>query len=100
MRYEVQPTARSKNGKLFFDMTSAPGEDALDGIKVDQTGNLYVSGPGGLWVISPKASTSARSSRRSIAHNMAWGDADGKTLYLCARSGLYRIRLNIAGVRP
>jgi hypothetical protein len=31
---------------------------------------------------------------------MAWGDADGKTLYLCARSGLYRIRLNIAGVRP
>ena len=33
-------------------------------------------------------------------HNMAWGDADGKTLYLCARSGLYRMRLNITGVRP
>jgi gluconolactonase len=33
-------------GEVFFDMTSAPGEDALDGLKVDQRGNLYVSGPG------------------------------------------------------
>ena len=33
-------------------------------------------------------------------HNMAWGDDDGKSLYLCACTGLYRIRLNIAGVRP
>ena len=33
-------------------------------------------------------------------HNMAWGDEDGKTLYLCARSGLYRMRLNNPGVRP
>jgi gluconolactonase len=40
------------NGKVFFDMTPAPGEDALDGMKVDQRGNLYVSGPGGLWIIS------------------------------------------------
>ena len=33
-------------------------------------------------------------------HNMAWGDDDGKTLYLCARSGLYKMRLNIPGIRP
>ena len=33
-------------------------------------------------------------------HNFAWGDDDGKTLYLCARSGLYRMRLNIARIRP
>ena len=48
----------------FFDMTNAPGEDAIDGIKVDVNGNLYVSGPGGLWVISAtRRSISARSSR-------------------------------------
>ncbi len=40
-----------EDGKLFFDMTDAPGEDAIDGIKVDQEGNLYISGAGGLWVI-------------------------------------------------
>jgi len=33
-------------------------------------------------------------------HNMAWGDDDGKTLYLCAKTGLYRIRLNITGIHP
>jgi len=48
MRYDVSSDGTLANGKVFFDMTSAPGEDALDGIKVDQPGNLYVSGPGEL----------------------------------------------------
>ena len=100
MRYEVNANGTLKNGKLFFDMTSAPGEDALDGIKVDQKGNLYVSGPGGLWIISPAGTHLGTIITPKHAHNFAWGDADGKTLYICARSGLYRMRLNIAGVRP
>ncbi|HSQ24883.1 MAG TPA: SMP-30/gluconolactonase/LRE family protein [Pyrinomonadaceae bacterium] len=100
MRYEVQPDGTLKSGKLFFDFTMAPGEDGLDGIKVDQKGNLYVSAPGGLWVISAEGKHLGTIITPRHAHNMAWGDADGKTLYLCARSGLYRIRLNIAGVRP
>jgi gluconolactonase len=100
MRYEVQPDGTLKNGKLFFDFTNAPGEDGLDGIKVDQKGNLYVSAPGGLWVISPEGKHLGTIITPRHVHNMAWGDADGKTLYLCARSGLYRMRLNIAGVRP
>jgi gluconolactonase len=100
MRYEVQPDGTLKNGKLFFDFTSGAGEDGLDGIKVDQTGNLYVSGPGGLWVISAEGKHLGTIITPRHVHNMAWGDADGKTLFLCARSGLYRIRLNIAGVRP
>ena len=66
MRYEVQPDGSVKNGKVFFDMTSAPGEDALDGMKVDKAGNLYVSGPGGLWILRRKANISARSFRRNI----------------------------------
>ncbi|MCI0388055.1 MAG: SMP-30/gluconolactonase/LRE family protein [Acidobacteria bacterium] len=99
MRYEVGADAKLSNGKLFFDMTSAKGEDALDGIKVDQQGNLYVSGPGGLWVISREGNHLGTISAPKHIHNMAWGDEDGKTLYLCARSGLYRMRLNIPGVR-
>ncbi len=100
MRYEVQLDGTLKNGKLFFDFTNVPGEDGLDGIKVDQKGNLYVSAPGGLWVISPEGKHLGTIITPRHVHNMAWGDTDGKTLYLCARSGLYRIRLNIAGVRP
>lgn len=100
MRYEAKPDGTLANGTLFFDMTSAKGEDALDGIKVDQAGNLYVSGPGGLWVISPEGKHLGTIVAARHPHNMAWGDEDGKTLYLCARSGLYRIRLGIAGIRP
>jgi gluconolactonase len=100
MRYEVNADGTLRNGKLFFDMTKSAGEDALDGIKVDQKGNLYVSGPGGLWVISAEGRHLGTIITPKHPHNFAWGDADGKTLYLCARSGLYRIRLNIAGVRP
>jgi len=100
MRYEVNPDATLKNGKVFFDMTSTHGEDALDGIKVDQKGNLYVSGPGGLWIISAEGKHLGTIITPKHPHNFAWGDADGKTLYLCARSGLYRIRLNISGIRP
>jgi gluconolactonase len=100
MRYEVQTDGSLKDGKLFFDMTSAPGEDALDGIKVDKAGNLYVSGPGGLWILSPEGRHLGTIIGPKHPHNFAWGDADGKTLYLCARSGLYRIQLNIEGIRP
>ena len=99
MRYEVVPDGTLKNGKLFFDMTSSPGEDALDGMKVDRRGNLYVSGPGGLWILSPDGRHLGTIIAPKHPHNMAWGD-DGKTLYLCARSGLYRMRLNIEGIRP
>lgn len=100
MRYDINQDGTLSNGKVFFDMTSAQGEDALDGVKVDQKGNLYVSGPGGLWVISPTGKHLGTIIAPMHPHNMAWGDEDGKTLYLCARSGLYRMKLGIPGIRP
>ncbi|HEY7163926.1 MAG TPA: SMP-30/gluconolactonase/LRE family protein [Candidatus Binatia bacterium] len=100
MRYDVAPDAKLSNGKVFFDMTSAPGEDAIDGIKVDQQGNLYVSGPGGLWVISGEGKHLGTIRAPRHPHNLAWGGEDGKTLYLTAQSALYRMPLNIPGVRP
>jgi gluconolactonase len=97
MRYEVTPDGRIRNGKLFHDLTHATGEDAIDGVKVDQEGNVYVSGPGGLWVISPEGKHLGTIKAPKHVHNMAWGDEDGRTLYLCARGSLYRMRLNIEG---
>ena len=100
MRYEVLPDGGLANGTVFFDMTSADGEDALDGMKIDQKGNLYVSGPGGLWIISPEGKHLGTVVGPEHPHNFAWGDDDGKTLYLCAKTGLYRIRLKVPGIRP
>lgn len=97
MRFEVNADATVSNGRVFFDMTGAQGEDAIDGIKVDQQGNLYVSGPGGLWVISSEGKHPGTIMAPKHPHNMAWGHDDNKTLCPCARSGLDRMRLNIAG---
>jgi gluconolactonase len=99
MRYAVTADGGVSSGQVFFDMTGAPGDDAIDGIKVDQQGNLYVSGPGGLWVIAPTGQHLGTINTPKHVHNMAWGDEDGQTLYLCARSGLYRMRLGIPGTR-
>lgn len=100
MRYEVHPDGSLSNGKVFLDATSEPGEDAWDGMKVDQQGNIYLSGPGGLWILAPDGKKLGLITGPEHPHNIAWGDEDGKTLYLCAKTGLYRIRLNIPGIRP
>ncbi|MGH7848518.1 MAG: SMP-30/gluconolactonase/LRE family protein [Candidatus Binatia bacterium] len=100
MRYDVDLEGNLSRGKIFFDMTSAPGEDAIDGIKVDHEGNLYVSGPGGIWVISPQGKHLGTILAPKHPHNMAWGGEDGKTLYMTAGDTVYRMPLNIPGVRP
>jgi gluconolactonase len=99
MRYDVSADGSLSNGKLFFDMTKAAGEDAIDGIKVDQQGNLYVSGPGGLWILSAAGKHLGTIIAPKHPHNMAWGD-DGKTLYMTAQGSLYRMPLKISGIRP
>jgi gluconolactonase len=96
-RYAVNSDGSLRNGKLFFDMTSVPGEDAIDGIKVDQLGNVYVSGPGGLWILSPDGKHLGTLHGPEHPHNFAWGDPDRRTLYLAAQTSIYRIRLNVPG---
>jgi len=100
MRYEVRSDGSLANGTVFFDMTKAAGEDAIDGVKVDRQGNVYVSGPGGLWILSADGRHLGTIEGPEHPHNFAWGDADGRTLYMTARSGLYRLRLNVPGSRP
>jgi gluconolactonase len=100
MRYEVNADGTLSNGRILFDMTGAPGEEALDGLKVDQEGHLYVSGPGGVWIISSGGKHLGTIKAPKLPANFAWGDEDGRTLYMTARTGLYRMRLNIPGIRP
>jgi gluconolactonase len=87
-------------GEVLCDLTDADGEDAIDGVKVDVDGNLYVCGPGGIWVLSPDGDELGRIRLPEDAHNLAWGDADGRSLYVTALTSVYRIRLAVPGVRP
>jgi gluconolactonase len=99
MRYDVNADGTIGNGKVFYDFTKDPEPVALDGIKVDVEGNVYVSAPGGVWILSPAGKALGRIVPPEHDANFAFGDSDGKSLYLTASTGLYRIRVNIPGIR-
>jgi gluconolactonase len=96
-RYPVNADGTLRKGELFFDMTNAPGEDAIDGIKVDQRGNLYVSGPSGLWILSAEGKHLGTLHPPEHPHNLAWGGPDRRTLYLAAQTSIYRLQLRVPG---
>jgi gluconolactonase len=100
MRYEIDGSGAVSSGTILFDMTAAQGEDAIDGLKVDQAGNLYVCGPSGIWVLSSKGTHLGTIRPPEPPHNLAWGDQDGRTLYITALTSVYRMRLAIPGIRP
>ena len=100
MRYDMAADGSVSGGIEFFDVTDAPGDDAVDGIKVDQDGNLYVCGPSGIWVVAADGQHLGTLHLPEDPHNLAWGDADGRALYITALTSIYRLRLNVAGVRP
>lgn len=101
MRYPVYPDGSLGTGVVFLDVTkSHPGVQAWDGLKVDQLGNVYAAGPEGIWVLSPEGRHLATIEPTETPANFAWGDDDGRTMYITARTGLYRVRLNIPGMRP
>lgn len=100
MRYPVKPDGTLGPGVVFADLTAEPGEDAIDGIKIDIQGNVYVSGPGGMWIFAPDGHRLGLVVGPRHPHNMAWGGADGRTLFLAAQDRLYQVRLNVEGLRP
>jgi sugar lactone lactonase YvrE/peroxiredoxin len=54
MRHDTALSGARGAGELFCDLTAEPGEDAIDGLEVDRAGNVYVCGPGGIWILSPQ----------------------------------------------
>ena len=99
MRYRVQPDGSVSGGTLFLDASTDPAEGGPDGLRVDKTGNIYGSGRGGVWIISPEGKHIGTIKVPERVSNVAWGDNAGKTLYITASTSLYRITLKIPGVR-
>jgi gluconolactonase len=100
MRYTVQADGSVSDGKLLFDATAEKGLGGPDGIKVDLQGNLWGSGPGGVWILSPAGKHIATIPVPERVGNLAWGDQDGKTLYIVASTSVYRIRTKVGGKKP
>lgn len=97
--FDVNRDGTLANGRLFAEQKDPSKEGVPDGMKVDLQGNVYSTGPGGVWVFSPSGNLLGRIEVPETTANLAWGDRDYKTLYITARTSLYRIRLKNAGVR-
>jgi gluconolactonase len=100
MRYTVKADGTLTDGMLFCDATSDTRPGAPDGMKVDQKGNLYSAGPGGVWIFSPAGKHLGTIDFPEKVANMAWGETDYRTLYVTASSSIYRISLEVPGVYP
>jgi gluconolactonase len=97
MRYRVGLDGSATDGTLLLDASSDRAPGGPDGIRVDEKGNIYGAGPGGVWIISPEGKHIGTIHVPEVVSNVAWGDKDGKTLYITASTSIYRIQLRVAG---
>ena len=95
--FDVDPDGSLSNGRVLINM-QAPEAGAPDGMKVDQKGNVYCTGPGGFWIIEPDGKSLGRILPPELPANLAWGNSDWRSLYLTARTSIYRLKLTIPGV--
>jgi gluconolactonase len=96
LRLEVRE-ARVASEMIFAEMSGDARPGAPDGIKVDRHGNVYSTGPGGVWIMSPGGRHIGTIVTPKPITNLAFGARDFKSLYLTGLGSLYRIRLNTAG---
>ncbi|MBN2238148.1 MAG: SMP-30/gluconolactonase/LRE family protein [Dehalococcoidales bacterium] len=95
--YDVSEDGSTSNERLFIKMESDI-RGGPDGMKVDTEGNVYCTGPGGFWIISPEGKHLGTVSLPELPSNMCWGDYDFKTLYITARTSVFRMRFNVPGI--
>jgi gluconolactonase len=97
--FDVQSDFSLFNDRVFIDMDT-PEAGSPDGMKVDTEGNLYVTGAGGVWVISPDGTHLGTIEFPELPANVAFGGDDYKTLFATARTGLYSVQISVAGIQP
>jgi gluconolactonase len=97
-RYDVLPDGNLTNSQLLIDMNSDPARGITDGLRVDSKGNLWETGPGGVWIITPEGKHIGTIALPELGANVEFGDADRKTLYIAARTSIYKIRVNVPGL--
>lgn len=94
--FDVRDDWTVTGGAVFVELQGAePG--VPDGMKLDTAGNIYCTSSGGIWLCSPAGVVLGRIRTPEVAANLAWGDADGHTLYITASTGLYRLRCTVGG---
>jgi gluconolactonase len=99
--FDVAADGSLSNGRMFFEnIGSGVIEEGIpDGMKIDERGNVWVTGPRGVWVISPEGEHLGVVEVPENTGNMAWGGEDWKSLYIPSSTSLYRIRTKVGPAR-
>ena len=98
--YDFALNATLANGRIFGEEPGGKGDGVPDGMKVDTDGNLYVTGPKGIWVWDSAGHHLGTIAMPEQPANLAWGDADYGTLYITATTSVYRLRTKARGFVP
>jgi gluconolactonase len=100
--FDVGANHQLSNGRVFAE-NIGDGDLAkgglVDGMKADEQGNIYVTGPDGVWVFAPDGEHLGVIGVPESVGNINWGDGDWQTLYIPASSSVYRVRMKVAGNR-
>jgi gluconolactonase len=98
--YDVAADGTLTNGRIFGEEPGGKGEGVPDGIKVDKNGNLFVTGPKGIWVWDAKGNHLGTIVMPEQPANLNWGDKDYRTLYITATTSVYRLEMKTQGFVP
>jgi gluconolactonase len=99
--FDISPDGSLTNESMFFE-NIGDGDLAKgvpDGMKIDEQGNIYVTGPGGIWVIDAEANYVGLIEVPENVGNMNWGGDEWRTLLICASTSLYSITVAVPGAR-
>jgi len=100
LTYDVAPDGTLKNGRIFGEEPGGKGDGVPDGIKVDRDGNLYVTGPKGIWVWDAQGHHLGTIVMPEQPANLTWGDENYATLYITATTSVYRLSTKKHGFVP
>jgi gluconolactonase len=98
--YDVGPDGSLRKGRIFGEEPGGKGDGVPDGIKVDEKGNLFVTGPKGIWVWDANGNHLGTIVMPEQPANLAWGDPQYSTLYITATKSVYRLRTKTRGFVP
>jgi gluconolactonase len=98
--YDFRSDGTIANGRIFGEEPGGKGDGVPDGIKVDRGGNLYVTGPQGIWIWDAEGHHLGTIVMPEQPANLAWGDVDLGTLYITATTSVYKLRTTAHGFVP
>ena len=98
--YDVVSDGVLANGRIFAEEPGEKNDGVPDGIKVDRKGNLFVTGPKGIWVWDRQGHHLGTIVLPEQPANLAWGDPDYRTLYFTATTSVYVLKMKAQGFLP